>query len=303
MLWINTAPFQHPLVADLAWAIASPPLLLPQALGNAHIMDEQWHLHQWELHKDWLQTLDAQPQELLHFMADHHHPLLGKRFESLLRFWFSHSPHFQLIDAGMVWHRHGNTIGESDFLIQPADQEEPWHIEVACKYYIARENSPKWQAWWGPNGKDRLDVKMQTMQRQVASMQTPEALKYLHNKGLPAPLRKAIIKGYFFVPFHLLGRHASPDFAHHRHEGGWYVKLSQAHVFADDYPQWLLLPKNRWMSPYAAPKFEATPLTGKEMVALSTHYLIERKRAPLVVQVKEDEMWWKEISRGFIVAD
>jgi uncharacterized protein len=303
MLWINTAPFRHPLVADLAWAMASPPLLLPAALRKASILDEYWNNRQWQLHYRWLCALDHEPASIEEFMTAHPHSLLGRRFETLLQFWFLYSPHFHLLDTGILWHREGNTIGESDFLIQPEDESLPWHLEVACKYYIAKENSSSWHAWWGPNGTDRLDIKMQKLEQQVVGMQTPEAALYLRERGLPTPARKALIKGYFFIPYHLLGRHSSPRHAHPKHGGGWYASISEATRFSDSYPQWLLLPKERWMSPFAAPMTTATPITGIEMVDQCRTYLIERRRSPLVVQVAENNGWWTEVSRGFIVPD
>ncbi|MBL0314825.1 MAG: DUF1853 family protein [Flavobacteriales bacterium] len=189
--------FHDPDVAALSWAIASAPLV-KENCGELPIIDEEWCDQQLELHLDWLKQLDSDPSPLKNFIQDDDAKLLGKRFESLLAFWFEQSPHFELIGRNIRFENSGAS-GEADFLIRDLIDGELIHLEAACKYYIGLPYSPKRNTWVGPNGIDSLQLKLEKLRKQVNLFRTTPGKKFLEEHGLEIPGRAVLLKGYFFI--------------------------------------------------------------------------------------------------------
>lgn len=272
------------------------------SLPGVWMPDEDWFLQLWLDHREWLAVLEKDPTPLEEWIESRGKMLLGKRFEAFLQFFFSHSPHFEILKHGLLFSENNRTIGEVDFILHHLPSGEHWHLETACKYYIGKNNRNAWNDWWGPNGKDRLDFKLNKLRIQSKLMQTPagEAVRAEHHWP---PLRKAVwMKGYFFHAFHLLGRHRSPENAHPHYCSGWFVPSSELNRFAGTYPQWLLLPKERWMSPFHFSAEWFTPLSGDEMKEEVLATLQRTRKAVLLVQVEEVDGYLEEVSRGFVMA-
>ena len=58
------------------------------------------------------------------------------------------------------------------------------HLESAIKYYLHRPPHPsQWQQWLGPNGRDRLDIKLAHMtEHQLPLSHTEQAQHHLHGQ-------------------------------------------------------------------------------------------------------------------------
>ena len=62
--------FQHPMVAELAWIIASTPTMSDHQPGAIwKTLDDNWFREQFEYHLPWLLKLDSDPEELIQFMG------------------------------------------------------------------------------------------------------------------------------------------------------------------------------------------------------------------------------------------
>lgn len=288
-------------MADLAWCIGSPPLMSERLWGNEIMLTEEWFDLQWQQHLPLLHELQANPEPLEAWIREKQPKLLGKRFECLLSFWFHHSPFFK-VEHEFVQLKHGtNTSAEIDFIIRDVASDELWHIEAACKYYLGLNNQAQWSDWWGPNGKDHLDLKIYKMEKQLACLESRPGKHFLKENGLRDVKPKALIKGYFFHHYPLLGRQRSPQFAHPHYSGGWFVRLHELQAFVDTPAQWLVLPKERWMSPFHFNKSHFEPMSGEELATFAGDHFRENKKALLVVQVLEEADLLREYSRGFIL--
>jgi hypothetical protein len=287
-------------VSDLAWIIGSPPLMQAQALGGAHfLIDEEWCDAQWRLHLDWLKDLDAYPKVLHDWLGAHSEKFLGKRFEVLLWFWFEQSPYFQLEIHSAQLKSGLNTTGEIDFVVLDIINQQWLHLEVACKYYLGATKSSQWTQWIGPNAHDTLDLKMRKLCKQLDFGSSEEVRVFLQEKQLETPRSMGFLKGYFFHHFSMVGRGVSPEHVHPHYASGWYASADELGVFGSDLAQWLILPKEYWMSPYCSRQLVGDLLSGNEMVA---HFQNSKLlKGQLVFQVQHVEGWWTELSRGFVV--
>jgi hypothetical protein len=296
--------FKDDDVADLAWVIGSPPLMDDAAAnGQYAIFGEEWYHTQFNLHLDWLKELDVDPTPLKDWLQQEDQKLLGKRFESLLAFWLAHSPSFELLHRNVVFHNeHNNTSGEADFIVKEKESNEVWHIEAACKYYLAHDKSHHWKNWIGPNGHDTLELKMSKVYHQLRIFDKAEGKRFLKEHDLPKPNSFLWMKGYFFHHYRLLEGAVPPKDAHRHYGGGWYIYEHELPLFKSDFAQWLLLPKERWISRVHL-KGEVAVLSGNEMIEHVRQFIRKHAKAVMIVQVEDREESTVEVSRGFVVRD
>ncbi len=294
--------YKHHQVSSLAWAIASAPLMANRT-GNLHLLEEDWCDDQFSKHAQWLMRLDLDPSPLISWLEQDNQKLLGKRFESMLAFWFENSPFFECLIRNHTFVKNKNTTGEIDFIIRDKFSDEIFHLEVACKYYIGVNHSKQWKNWIGPNGHDSLLLKMEKLKQQVAILlgdAGKDLLRELHLKSIPS---RVLLKGFFFHPFHEVHNAVSPHNAHAHYNPGWYVRLSELENFADSTSQWLILPKTYWTCLYHFPLEENQVLSGTEMFAKANELIQLKRKSLMLLQVHTEENMVHEISRGFVVAD
>ena len=303
MLFHKDIHFVHHEVASLAWAIGSPPLLHDDPhRPQWNIMNETWCDEQFSLHREWLLELDRDPSTLLAWLVAENQKLLGKRFESLLAFWFSHSPHFTLLHRNIQLRQDGNTSGEIDFVVKLADGKVI-HIETACKYYLGAKSSAQWGNWIGPNGHDNLALKMEKLSAQLSIFGTSAGKDFLQQHGLTPPASFTFLKGYFFHHYRAMTKHTAPRQAHPHYSSGWYLHEMELGDFESDTFQWLMLPKSHWMGTYDFALNDFILLDGKSMVGQCREHLKQKRKAPMLIQVMMEDGIAREISRGFVVSN
>ncbi|MDZ4821989.1 MAG: DUF1853 family protein [Flavobacteriales bacterium] len=296
--------YTHHDVADLVWVIGSCPMFTSEASkGQYHIPDEEWFSNQLEVNVNWIRQLDADPQPLLEFLREHPHKLLGKRFETLVEFWLKNSPDYDFRFANVQLKTGPATSGEIDFLCREKATGEFVHFEVACKYYLATTSALVWDKWMGANGNDSLHHKMKKFEKQFLVLEREEGKKFLERNSLDKPARVLIMKGYFFHHCSMIGKHRSPKYAHPHHQGGWFMFHFELDSLRDSVPQWIVPPKEFWMSPYCSPSGTLEVFTGSELVQQVDDVMIKKGKAPLIIQVENRDGWDVETSRGFIVKD
>jgi uncharacterized protein len=282
-----------PDLVDLAWVIGSSPLLSKTPKSSTLALGHTWCEQQLEAHIDFLMDVLHNPNPFLLYLNETPSPLLGKRFERLLSYWFHHSPSFELIAENIQFFQDKTTIGEIDFLVRDLHTHEVWHIEAACKYYFGAKNTHHHPFWIGPNGKDNLAQKWKTLHHQLSLFETRQAKLLLDQLQLPQPHTGMFLKGYFFQPLQLLGQYATPAHAHPKHNTGWFVQEDECHLLRGKIAQWHVLVHPRWLGPSFAEDHQL--LSGDELVDQILSKPL--KQAMLVAQVIDQT----EISRGFIL--
>ncbi len=239
---------RHQAVRDLAWCCFSAPLMseLPAAPALILPVDNQ---SLWP----WLHQLDFQPQPLLDHLATLKSTRLGIYYEALWHFYFANHSLWELLEHNLQVDRAGTTLGAFDFLCRNGDQY--WHIETAVKFYLSRTpNAPEayeWKHWIGPEGRDRLDLKLNHLcERQLPLHQTQEGkslLKELYpqakcwNTGL-------CLQGYLFSP---AAGFYKPAFSNPHHaQGNWHF-ASNFLAELELHPQrlWKIMERHKWLSP------------------------------------------------------
>lgn len=205
--WLS---FKQPLVQELAFSIASPPLLAdwPVSLASgpkkgllpAQGLTPELKLpdhHFWQLqfanYLPRLLQLDTNPLPLEQHMLSLRSTRLGIRFEHLLAFWLQDNAYhpFTLLGQGIKRMDGQRTIGEIDFLIFNQDTRQTEHWEVAIKFYLGEGNLQA-EHWLGPNRRDSLDRKLKHLYRHQFDV--------MHAKQHTIDLRRAIVKGRLFYP-------------------------------------------------------------------------------------------------------
>ncbi len=191
--------FKHRVVRDLAWVIASPPLV------SGDIDDVNWWNYEDCLSEfndclTELKKLDLQPEPLIEHIANLKNKKLGSVFEGLISFWLSISPNFQekINNLQIIEDKH--TYGELDFIIEEISSGKIIHLEVAVKFYLGSDPLTDAYRWFGTTTKDQLGKKidhLRTHQTQLTK-KYPNQLKQYFTRTIDE--RHCIVKGRLFYP-------------------------------------------------------------------------------------------------------
>lgn len=247
--WLS---YKHPLVRQLAFAVASPNLIqnTPAELRLNHHFT--WHApdfwaQQYQHYQPRLRQLDQQPEALLNFLAKLKSTRLGLKFEYLIWFWLLDQDYhqYQILGHSLQIIEGRNTLGELDFLVLNRDTQVIEHWEVALKYYLA-EADLSLVHWYGLNRDDTLFKKLNHFSQQQ--------FKFTHAAEQQIEKRLAIVKGQLFLPTRqrdaLLPQWINPE----RRLGHWGHQLYTAAYSRLNRQEWLCpdfqrnLPSSKWWS-------------------------------------------------------
>ncbi|MFT7109466.1 MAG: hypothetical protein ACI843_001128 [Psychrobacter glaciei] len=261
----NVAAVRH-----LAWCLFSSPLAELNTARTLHITATA------ELTK-WLDSLNKNPQHLLEYIQQNNHRLLGSYFECLWQYYFKYSPNTQLLAHHVqitqsLNHPHENsdqannknsrqtngrkTLGELDILA--LIDNKPFHVELAVKFYLLIPNVTGAQAkhWIGPQTRDRLDLKLDTLNRkQLPFLHHPATQKALEQRGLGQEYESAVaLKGYLFSPFNSdFTRPIESDTNLHAATNmGQWIHASDVDMILNsqsDETRWCIVEKHNWLGP------------------------------------------------------
>lgn len=192
--------FKTNSVRELAFAIASPPLLKTWPEHPLYAAVDLPDRHFWLTHfKNYLPRLyqlDDNASALEHYLSQLRSTRLGIRFEGLLGFWLqdnnAYHP-YQLIGQSLKRMDGSRTLGELDFLILNQQSNQVEHWEVAIKFYLG-EQSFMAEHWLGLNRRDSLGRKIKHLCEHQFNVQ--QFGPYRIEK------QRAIIKGRLFYPVH-----------------------------------------------------------------------------------------------------
>jgi hypothetical protein len=198
---------------------------------------------------DWLNGLDDEPQRLGHYLAPLTGPQVGLHFERLVRFWLEECSDYEILAHNLQVIENGRTLGAFDFIVRaPNGRAEHW--ELAVKFYLQARASGDWDAWVGPNGRDRLDIKLGRMAgHQLPLSQTAPGREALSKLGVTEVIRRAFIKGIFFGPWK--GERAVPQGAESLQPAGRWLFQSELLEYAGEHRNdlWVEHHKPRWLAP------------------------------------------------------
>ncbi|ANC46418.1 DUF1853 family protein [Pandoraea pnomenusa] len=283
-------------------------------------------LHSRALH-DWLLACDANPAPLREFLSRGESHRLGRYAEQLLHFALLHSPHFDLLAAGLQVRdaRRGNmTLGECDFLLMRRADRQLLHWELAVKLYlfVPPADAPATLGerdvqfhWLGPNLADSLADKVARLLEHQLRLTTLDAAR----SALPAVgpwLPQVYLKGWLFHPLAQRGR--LPQVVAETHGQGWWATLEEwwasaqtafpvpvAQSDARGERAWAMLPRARWLARARVDDAHAFTLAAMH-ARIEAHWRERGVAEPLLIVAltrRTDAGDWFECDRGFIVPD
>lgn len=283
--------FQTPAVRHLAWLCYTPQLLntpitfrqtdwLPQNLLTT--------LEQWDKH----------PEDGPGVLTEPPHYRLGLYFERLYECLMSDILGWTVVARNLPVRAKGITLGELDFIVRNPHTGNNEHHEIAVKFYLGYQlQNQAGVRWYGPNARDRLDIKSERMlQEQSQRCQLPETLDALCAAGIATPvLSRIFMPGYLFNPPNAtlqIPASADPD-----HLRGHWLSLPNARA-RSDLNDWVVLRKPHWLGPWCQPE---APGAGK---VWSVFEEIESSNSPrLFALLAHDRVTnlWQETERFFVV--
>ena len=230
--------FNHPMVRQLAFTIASPNLLchLPQSLAIQHSFqlhsDLTWRQH-FQNYLPRLQQLDESPEPLLLFMSRLKSTRLGLRFENLLWFWLQEDQYhsYQLLGHSIQKIEGAKTLGELDFLVLNKETQQIEHWEVALKYYLG-EGQLNLEQWIGLNREDTLSAKLYHF--------TDKQFQFSEALDCKIQQRFAVLKGQLYLPLNLAQEQPIPDWINsNRRLGYWGTNIPDSKFYRLERHEWL----------------------------------------------------------------
>ena len=193
---------------DLAWCIASPPLLTV-ALSPHHSWSAAQYQALWQAWQPTVPATLALPTRL------------GRRFEALWQYWLQAHPHWQMLSSGLIVRQQQQTVGEFDLLVRDRRSDHVEHWELAVKFYFGDGDLQDPSSWWGLARQDRLDRKLAKLHTQLQLATTAPGQQTLQHAGIRVAATRAIVKGRLFYP--LAARAVRAGFAGPDHLRGYWA--------------------------------------------------------------------------------
>nr|WP_269777900.1 DUF1853 family protein [Marinimicrobium alkaliphilum] len=171
---------------------------------------------------------------------------LGVYFEQLYACLMTELLGWELLAKNLQIPGNNQTLGELDFIFRNPHSGGLEHHEIAVKYYLGFTDNTQAVRWYGPNSRDRLDLKTaRLLDHQCTMGERPETRAVLHKLGLNEPLAvRTFMPGYLFYPEHTSV--PSPTQADPGHERGHWVYARDLELKGD----WVQLHKPHWLGPW-----------------------------------------------------
>jgi len=240
--------YQHRCVADLSWAVSSPPLLRVEG-NECAWFTANWYREHYRLIERQLRELDRDPAKLEDLLAAQKDQRLGNYFETLWSLALQLHPRYQLIERNLQIHDGQRTLGEMDFIVLDNETGRYAHWELAIKFYLGIGDTVSHDAWHGPGKKDRLDLKLDhLLNRQTRLSTHPVAKAQLEERGIVIDDCSVILKGRLFYPWQLDGAEYYPQSASRFHlRGLWLTRQQLMQSYGAD-ARFVPLIRSGWMA-------------------------------------------------------
>jgi len=281
--------FKTPAVRHLAWLCEAPQLVAsPISFRPCEFLPS-----------DYLTTLthwDDHPKEAPVRLSAPTEKRLGHYFERLYEVMLSELMGWEIVLKNQQIRTETQTLGELDFVLRNAVTGDLEHHEIAIKYYLGVPAADGPALWYGPNARDRLDLKTNHMLSHQSQMtQRPETRNVLAELGIQESIKPRIfMPGYLFYPN---GDTAKlPDTVPDDHlTGKWRYAADLA---TEDTSRWVRLNKPHWIGPWCQSD------TPDAKAARSTIQWVEAEGFPALFA---EMVWraelscWVEKERWFVV--
>lgn len=190
--------YRVPAVRHLAWMCRAP-----QLIGSPAGFDLSEHLP--ANLEERLGAWDAAPETGPTLLTETPPRRLGHYFENLYECLLNDLLGWEILLRNQPVRNNGITLGELDFIVRNPTDQMVEHHEIAVKFYLGYPDSDQTEPlWYGPNSKDRLDLKTaRLLSHQSRLTEKPETRALLHSLNIPPPARTRIfMPGYLFYPAH-----------------------------------------------------------------------------------------------------
>ena len=263
---------------NIVWAVKSPPLVSSK--------DNIWPEVDW--FRDW---------DVKAFRSESSNPnqKLGLYFEKTLHDWIEQEPKLALLARNLVVRSNARTLGEFDLIVRNENLIEHW--EIAVKFFLGIGNRKKIGHWIGPNPRDTLERKLDSLEnRQIRLGDNPDAKRILEQKDIKIDSRRIIFKGRLFHPYKMfkMSRFEFPKDINLSHEKGWWLSWEKL----DSHPElknssFKLLEKREWLA-------QLKNIDTEEMISFDE--LKDRCASIFTSHVAIINGEGDELSRGFVVS-
>lgn len=282
--------YQTPAIRHLAWLCQAP-----QLMGSTITFEPIQHLpsNYREILKAWDQGIET---PLL--LSEPPQRRLGFYFERLYQIMLEDLLGWPALLKNQQVQSSGRTIGELDFVVHNRTDNRIEHHEIAIKFYLGVPGQQSDTLWYGPNAKDRLDLKTSSLlEQQSQRTQQPETIATLAESGITGPLTPRIfMPGYLFYPD--AQQAIAPNYVPSEHlRGRW---MYAHNVKALDTSRWAVLQKPHWIGNWTQSEQPDTECT------LEALERVERKSTPQLFAIMEQDSQtgsWLEAERVFVVPE
>lgn len=245
---------------------------------------------------DVLKHWDQKPETAPGLLSEPPQRRLGFYFERLYQILLNNLLGWPILLKNQQIQSHGRTIGELDFVVHNLVDDRVEHHEIAIKFYLGVPESGDVSLWYGPNARDRLDLKTTSLlEHQSQRTQLPETLALLSEFHITGPLTpRVFMPGYLFYPTNAQAR--TPAYVPSRHLRASWMYVTDANAL--DTSHWVALNKPHWIGNWNQ---TASPDTTHTLEALEH---VENKAVPQLFAVMQSNPRtgnWLEIDRVFVV--
>jgi len=292
-------------IREIEWAIKSPNII-----NEAYWETNSFNLNEW-LEKIFIEFQSKKSninQNLLSALINNskHQQRLGRYFETLLEGLFFVALKINPIFKNILIMNEKITTGELDFILKNPFGTGFIHLETAIKFYLFSEND---MLYWGPNGIDRLDLKLKQLKcHQIPLIKNNNSKAFLEEKKIHPIQSACLLKGYLFYHFSKPIIHDSLNKEiNSSHLKGWWAFVNELDPFFNAQAtksRWIILEKKDWIGPFQAEKSKIKVFTSSLIKDEIYNHFKSSNRSLMIIKLHEKTAsTWGEISRGFIVKE
>lgn len=253
-----------------------------------------------------LMAWDREPHRGPAILTEQPAKRLGHYFERLYECLIRDLIGWEILLKNQPIRSNGITLGELDFIVRnPADGGVEHH-EIAVKFYLGHldvgESLPR---WYGPNARDRLDLKTDRLKSHQSQLtKHAETRHLLTSHGIETPVRPRIfMPGYLFYP----STHSLPepkDVPPDHLRGHWLSineldeSANRAGVSPQSTQHWIPLNKPHWLGTWHQ---QHAPDPQETEKALDVIRSVHIPRLFAVLTPCTESRGWRETDRVFVV--
>ncbi|MGO1693180.1 MAG: DUF1853 family protein [Marinobacter sp.] len=283
--------YQTPAIRHLAWLCQAPQLMRsPITFEPIQNLPSNYP----DILKAWDQDTSVAPP----LLSEPPQRRLGFYFERLYQVMLEDLLGWPILLKNQQIQSSGRTIGELDFVVHNRADDRIEHHEIAIKFYLGVPEQHGPTQWYGPNARDRLDLKTTSLvEQQSRRTWLPETLTTLSESGITGPLTPRIfMPGYLFYPDD--GHALAPDYVPEEHLHGRWMYVHDAKALNTS--RWAVLNKPHWIGNW---------FQSEAPDAAHTREALERVESRSIPQLfaimrKDPQAGsWREADRVFVVPE